>query len=95
MNRKLTLFFKAIKRKLSNNFDTFVKHEPVQQKEAIDRTLRLLRRDFNLEEQNEIMFSLVDRLNKLREADIKAKEMELAYMIKQTDLLKEKLVLNY
>jgi hypothetical protein len=95
MNRKLTLFFKAIKRKLSNNFDTFVKDEPVQQKDAVDKTLYLLRRDFNLEEQNEVMFSLVDKLNKMREVDIKAKEMELAYMIKQTDLLKEKLVLNY
>ncbi len=95
MSNKIGLLFRAIKRKLNRNFDTFVKHEPVQQKEAIDRTLYLLRRDFNLEEQNEIMFSLVDRLNKLREADIKDKEMELAYMIKQTDLLKEKLVLNY
>jgi len=95
MSSKIGLLFRAINRKLSRNFDTFVKHEPVQQKEAIDRTLYLLRRDFNLEEQNEIMFTLVDRLNKMREDDIKAKEMELAYMIKQTDLLKEKLVLNY
>jgi hypothetical protein len=92
--RRIKLFFRALKRKIKNRFDNYVKYEPVEKKQAIANTLYLLRRDFNLEEQNEVMLSLVKQLNDLRDADIKQKEMELAYMNEQTNLLRQKLILN-
>jgi hypothetical protein len=92
--RKAGLFFKAVKRKLGKAYDDFTQHEPVVKSEAIERTLTLLRRDFDMAEQNEIVISLVQRLHDKREADLIKLQETMDKMKEQSDMLKEKVVLT-
>lgn len=92
--RKAGLFIQALKNKVSKAFDDFTKHEPVVKSEAIERTLSLLRRDFTMEEQNEIVISLVQRLQDKREADLIKLQAELEAIKEQSQKLKERVVLT-
>lgn len=92
--RKAGLFFQAVRRKVSKAFDDFTRHEPIVKSEAIERTLSLLRRDFTMEEQNEIVISLVQRLHDKREADLIKLQTEMDSMKEQSQKLKEKVVLT-
>jgi hypothetical protein len=66
----------------------------MQKAEAIEKTLYLLRRDFKMEEQNDIMLSLIRRLHDKREADIIQLETKIEMMKDQTNKLKERVVIN-
>lgn len=92
--RKLGLFFQAIKRKLRNKFEDFTRHEPMMKAEAVEKTLYLLRRDFDMADQNDIVLTLIKKLHDRREKDIVAKEQELETMRKESDKLKEKVTIN-
>ena len=92
--RSANLFLHALKRKAKTKFDNFTKHEPVVKSEAIERTLTLLRRDFDMAEQNDIMLSLIRRLHDKREADIIQLENKIEMMKDQTNKLKERVVIN-
>jgi hypothetical protein len=92
--RKLGLFVQAIKRKVKAKFEDFTREEPILKAEAVERTLRLLRKDFDMADQNDIVLSLIQRLHDIREKDIVAKEQELENMRKESDKLKEKVVLT-
>lgn len=92
--RKLGLFFQAVKRKLSAKFDDFTRHEPMMKAEAVEKTLYLLRRDFDMPEQNDIVLTLIQRLHDTREADIIKQQEQLDMMKEQSQKLKEKVVLT-
>lgn len=92
--RKAGLFFQALKRKAKAKFDDFTRHEPMVKAEAIEKTLYLLRRDFEMEEQNDIVLSLIRRLHDKREYDIIQLENKIEMMKDQTNKLKERVVLT-
>ena len=92
--RKVGLFFQALKRKVKTKFEDFTREEPVLKAEAIERTLRLLRRDFDMAEQNDIVVSLINRLHDKREADMIKLQGQMDNMREQSDKLKEKVVLT-
>jgi len=88
--RKAGLFFQALKRKVKVNFEDFTKHEPIVKAEAIEKTLYLLRRDFDISEQNDIVLTLIQRLHDKRESDLIKLEKELNFMREETQKLKDK-----
>ena len=92
--RKLGLFVQAVKRKVKAKFEDFTRHEPMMKAEAVEKTLYLLRRDFDMADQNDIVLTLIQKLHDRREKDIVAKEQELETMRKQSEKLKEKVVLT-
>jgi hypothetical protein len=92
--RKAGLLFQALKRKAKAKFDDFTRHEPMMKAEAIEKTLYLLRRDFDMSEQNDIMLSLVRRLHDKREADLIKLQKQMDMMKEQSDKLKERIVLT-
>jgi hypothetical protein len=95
MKRNLSLFFiflKAFTAKIRNNFDKMVEAEPLQKNEAIDKFIYLLRRDFSITEQNEIILEVGKQLHDLRDKDIIEMEATLKTFIEQTSLLKTKIL---
>jgi len=92
--RKLGLFYQAIKRKLKAKFDDFTRHEPMMKAEAVEKTLYLLRRDFDMADQNDIVLTLIQRLHNIREADLIKQQEQLDMMKEQSQKLKEKVVLT-
>jgi hypothetical protein len=92
--RKLNLFVQALRRKVRAKFEDFTKHEPMQKAEAVEKTLYLLRRDFDMAEQNEIVLSLIRSLHNKREADIVALHQKMETMRTETQKLREKVVLT-
>lgn len=88
------LIFSAIQRKAQRKIENFTKHEPVPKSEAIERTLYLLRRDFDMETQNQIVFELIKKMNEKREADLVAKEQELNKMREQKELFEARVSLT-
>jgi hypothetical protein len=92
--RKLRLFYQAIKRKICAKFDNFTRHEPMVKAEAVEKTLYLLRRDFDMAEQNDIVITLIQKLHEKREADIIKLQEQMDMMKEQSQKLKEKVVLT-
>ena len=92
--RTANLLFQALRRKVRTKFENFTKHEPMMKAEAVEKTLFLLRRDFKMEDQNDIMLSLIRRLHDKREKDIIELENKIEMMKNQTNKLKESVVIN-
>lgn len=59
-----------------------------EKKEYVDLVVRILRRDFNTEEQNEILFSVGQKLSALREEDLRKMEKEYGILQKNTETLR-------
>lgn len=59
-----------------------------EKKEYVDLVVRILRRDFNTEEQNEILFSIGQKLSALREEDLRKMEKEYGILQKNTETLR-------
>ena len=92
--RKAGLFYQALKRKGRAKFDDFTRHEPMMKAEAVEKTLYLLRRDFDMADQNDIVLTLIQRLHNIREADLIKQQEQLDMMKEQSQKLKEKVVLT-
>lgn len=92
--RKLGLFVQALKRKVKAKFEDFTKYEPMQKAEAVEKTLYLLRRDFNMAEQNDIVLSLIRSLHDRRERDIVELHQKMEAMRNETQKLREKVSIN-
>ena len=92
--RKLGLFVQALRRKVRNKFEDFTRHEPMQKAEAVEKTLYLLRRDFTMSEQNDIVLSLIRSLHDKRESDIVKLHQQMETMRNETQKLREKVVLT-
>lgn len=92
--RKLGLFVQAVRRKLKAKFEDFTRHEPMMKAEAVEKTLYLLRRDFDMADQNDIVLTLIQRLHDKREADLIKLQEQMDLMKEQSQKLKEKVVLT-
>jgi hypothetical protein len=64
------LVFTALRNKVAKKFDKFIEQEPQVKGEYVDKVVYLLRRDFPIEEQNEIMVAVTKKLNQLRLEDM-------------------------
>jgi hypothetical protein len=94
LKRTTNLLFQAVRRKVRAKFENFTRHEPMMKAEAVEKTLYLLRRDFKMEDQNDIVLSLIRRLHDKREKDIIELEAKIEMMKNQTNKLKENVVIN-
>jgi len=92
--RKAGLFYQAVKRKLKAKFEDFTRHEPMMKAEAVEKTLYLLRRDFDMADQNDIVLTLIRKLHDRREADMVKLQEQMELMRKESEKLKEKVVLT-
>ena len=68
--KKAFLLFTALRNKVGKKFDKFIEAEPQVKDEYVDKVVYLLRRDFPIEEQNEIMVAVTKKLHKLRAEDM-------------------------
>lgn len=77
--------------KFLSSLELYLSEEKVLQKEKkeyVDLVVRILRRDFNTEEQNEILFSIGQKLSALREEDLRKMEKEYGILQKNTETLR-------
>jgi hypothetical protein len=68
--KKAFLLFTAIRKKVAKKFDKLIEQEPQVKSEYVGKVVYLLRRDFPIEEQNEIMLEVTKKLNQLRLEDL-------------------------
>lgn len=92
--RKLGIFYQALKRKVKTKYDDFTRIEPMMKAEAVEKTLHLLRRDFDMAEQNDIVLTLIRKLHDKREADLIKLQRQMDMMKEQSEKLKQKIVLT-
>lgn len=91
---KVFLFFVALKNKLAKKYDKFVEPEPVVKAEYIGKVVYLLRRDFKIEDQNEIVLEIAKKLNELREEDMTVMAMEYDKLVKESSSFRGRLAVN-
>ncbi len=82
--KKLLNYYKS---KLS----AFLTPEPEVQEDYVAKVVYLLRRDFNTEQQNEILLSIGTKLSTLRDNDMLQMERDYTVLQHNTLLLKERL----
>ena len=63
---------------LRSRISTFLSPEPEVQEDYVDKVVYLLRRDFDSEQQNEILVAIATKLSVLREQDLKQMEKDYA-----------------
>ena len=68
--KKAFLITIALKNKATKKLDKLMEQEPQVKSEYVEKVVYLLRRDFPIEEQNEIMLEVTKKLNQLRLEDM-------------------------
>ena len=68
--KKAFLITIALKNKATKKLDKLMEQEPQVKSEYVEKVVYLLRRDFPIEEQNEIMLEVTKKLNQLRLQDM-------------------------
>jgi hypothetical protein len=68
--KKAFLISIALKNKVTKKLDKLMEQEPQVKSEYVEKVVYLLRRDFPIEEQNEIMLDVTKKLNQLRLQDM-------------------------
>jgi hypothetical protein len=82
--KKAFLITIALKNKATKKLDKLMEQEPQIKDEYVNKVVYLLRRDFSIEEQNEIMLSITKKLNELRSVDIDKMAREIEHTQKHT-----------
>jgi hypothetical protein len=72
----------------------FLTPQPEIQEEYVDKVVRLLRRDFNTSQQNEIILSITKKLSEEREKDMRKMEENYQVIQRDANFLKSKMVLQ-
>lgn len=83
-------FFNYIRAQLS----AFLTPEPEIQGEYTDKVVYLLRRDFDSEQQNEILLAIAIQLSILRDQDMAQMEKDYANLQEYNSKLKDRLALS-
>ena len=78
---------------LRSRISTFLSPEPEVQEDYVDKVVYLLRRDFDSEQQNEILVAIATKLSVLREQDLEQMEKDYANLQENTNTLKHRLAL--
>lgn len=82
--------FQTLRTKLS----AFLSPEPEIQEDYVDKVVYLLRRDFDSEQQNQIILSIGIKLSKLRDEDIAQLEKDYVNLQEYNNTLKHKLAIQ-
>lgn len=85
--KKLNLILNNLRKK----WRELVEAQPRVKEEQVTQIVSILRRDFNVTEQNEILLEVVQELVELREKDIIKMSEDLTTLKEQTELLKSKI----
>ena len=85
--KKLNLILNILRKK----WRELVEAQPRVKEDQVSSIVTILRRDFNVIIQNEIVFEVIQELIELRDKDILTKESELTTLKEQTELLKSKI----
>jgi hypothetical protein len=83
-------FFNNIKNKLS----LLLSPEPEIKEDYVDKVVFLLRRDFNSQEQNEIILAIGEKISKLRAEDMRRMEENYQNLQKNTNILAQKMAIE-
>lgn len=79
---------------IRTQLSAFLSPEPEIQNDYVDKVVYLLRRDFDSEQQNEILMAIAIKLSKMRDADLAQMEKDYANLQEYNGILKQKLALN-
>jgi hypothetical protein len=82
--------FNNIKNKLS----LLLSPEPEIKEDYVDKVVFLLRRDFNSQEQNEIILAIGEKISKLRAEDMRRMEENYQNLQKNTNILAQKMAIE-
>lgn len=89
---KCYLILVAVKNKAIKKLDKFVEAEPQVKSEYIDKVIYLLRKDFNIQDQNEIVLAIGQKLHELRDKDMRKMESEMENLKEHTALFKARFI---
>jgi hypothetical protein len=73
---------------------SYLEVEPEVQSEYVNKVVYLLRRDFDSEEQNQILLAIANKLSDLREKDLDQMSRDYANLQENTNTLKYRLALS-
>jgi hypothetical protein len=73
---------------------SYLEVEPEVQSEYVNKVVYLLRRDFDSEQQNQILLAIANRLSDLREKDLDQMSRDYANLQENTNTLKYRLALS-
>jgi hypothetical protein len=79
---------------IRTQLSAFLSPEPEIQNDYVDKVVYLLRRDFDSEQQNEILVAIATKLSKMRDADLAQMEKDYANLQEYNSILKQKLALT-
>jgi hypothetical protein len=79
---------------IRTQLSAFLSPEPEIQNDYVDKVVYLLRRDFDSEQQNEILVAIATKLSKMRDADLAQMEKDYANLQEFNGILKQKLALT-
>ena len=89
--KKAFLITIALKNKTAKKLDKLMEHEPQVKSEYVEKVVYLLRRDFPIEEQNEIMLEVSKKLNQLRLQDLDKMARDYEHTQNHTNAFKRSL----
>ena len=73
---------------------SYLEVEPEVQSEYVNKVVYLLRRDFDSEQQNQILLAIANKLSDLREKDLDQMSRDYANLQENTNTLKYRLALS-
>lgn len=79
---------------IRTQLSAFLSPEPEIQNDYVDKVVYLLRRDFNSEEQNQILVAIATNLSKLRDQDLAQMKKDYANLQEYNGILKSRLALT-
>jgi hypothetical protein len=89
--KKAFLLATALKNKIGKKLDKLMEQEPQVKSDYVEKVVYLLRRDFSIEQQNEIMLEVTKKLNQLRLEDMDKMARDYEHTQNHTNNLKRNL----
>ena len=88
--KKGIIIWNTMRSRMSN----FLTPVPEVEEDYVDKVVYLLRRDFDPEQQNQIIFSIGTKLSKLRDEDMAQLEKDYANLQEYNNTLKHRLAIQ-
>lgn len=79
---------------LRTHLSTFLSPEPEIQNDYVNKVVYLLRRDFDSEQQNEILVAIATKLSVLRDQDLAQMEKDYANLLEYHNTLKHRMAIT-
>lgn len=79
---------------LKTYLSTVLSPEPEIQSDYVNKVVYLLRRDFDSEQQNEILVAVATKLSVLRDQDLAQMEKDYANLLEYNNTLKHRMVIS-